>query len=110
MDEGMMKAGVRPVGPRLLVKPIVTERRTAAGILIPEPVADMEDRLQIRVEVIAVGEMCWEGAAPWCGVGDEVVITRSAGVLWKGEDQGDYRIISHRDVLAVILKKEAENE
>lgn len=94
--------GVKPVGYRVLVWPIPTERTTKGGIVIPDILANREDMAQVEAEVLAIGPDCWKDkSGPWCKVGDRVVIGKYSGLLLEGMDGRDYRIVNDIDIVGV---------
>lgn len=100
------KSGIEPLGHRVLVRPILTERVTEGGIVIPEPTADKEDKAQIKAIVVAAGPTAWKaeglGGTPWAAVGEKVVIGKYAGVFLKGTDGANYRIVNDDELQARI--------
>jgi co-chaperonin GroES (HSP10) len=97
-----LNAGVAPCGNRVVVLPMLKERTTEGGIVIPDEFAHREDMSQIECLVVAVGNDCWPLMAPWCAEGDMVLIAKYAGYLRKGPDGRDYRIINDKDVVAIV--------
>lgn len=98
-------SGLLPAGHRIVVCPIVKERTTSGGIVIPDAIMDREDMKQIEAEVIAVGPSAWADQAvsgQWCKVGDRVMIAKFAGLLHTGPDKKQYRIINDLDVVGVL--------
>jgi len=95
--------GVRPVGFRVLVWPLPTERVTKGGIVIPPTKVEREDMAQKDVEVIGIGPDCWQDkkGGPWCKVGDIVKIAAYSGYTFKGLDGREYRMISDIDIVGV---------
>lgn len=91
-----------PVGDRILIKPFVIEEKSAGGIVLASETVDKEAMAQIQATVIKLGPEAYEGRKPWCNVGDKVLFAKYTGLLYKGEDGEDYRIIRDVDVIAVI--------
>lgn len=101
-------SGLKPVGHRVLVRPIVTERKTESGILLHETFAEREDMAQIEAEVIEVGLSAWADqtvSGVWAKPGDRVVIAKYSGLIHKGKDGLTYRIISDLDVVGVLTNE-----
>lgn len=92
---------LKPLGDRLLVKPIEQEERTASGIILPETAKEKPQ----EGEVLAVGP----GARKDDGsriamdvkVGDRVLYAKYAGTEIKMDGQ-KYLILRESDVLAII--------
>ncbi|MCI0562003.1 MAG: hypothetical protein MN733_26240 [Nitrososphaera sp.] len=101
--------GISPAGHRILVWPIPVERTTTSGIIIPDESAKREDMAQIKAEVVAIGTGAFKtmpgyesDTAPWCQVGDVVLIAKFAGLYYNSKDGRSYRVINDSDVVAVI--------
>lgn len=114
MSEITHKPGITPAGHRVLVWPIPAERKTAGGLIIPDEAAKREDMAQIKAEVVAVGDGAFKtmpgydgDSAPWCKVGDTVLIAKFAGLYYNSKSGQQYRVINDVDVVAVI---EEEND
>lgn len=88
---------IRPLGDRVLVKPITEEEVTKSGIVLPDTV-DKEKKAEGEVVAVGTGEkIVTFNLQP----GQHVIFGRYAGEEIKIDDQ-DYKIVSHDDVLAVI--------
>ena len=95
-------AGIIPVGERILIKPFQVEKVTSGGILLTSEVTSKEDAGQIQAEVIALGDMAYQGVEPWCKVGDKIIFAKYAGLTYPGKDGAMYRVLRDNDVVAVI--------
>ena len=100
------ESGITPLGHRVLVKVIQTERKTDGGIIIPEKVAEQKDKAQVNAVVIAVGSTAWStaelGGKPWAEPGDTVVIGKYSGVLLPGKDGENYRVVNDTELQAKL--------
>lgn len=100
------ESGIKPLGHRVLVRAISTERLTTGGIVIPEPVAERNDKAQIKAIVVDYGPTAWMaeglGGKPWADVGDTVIIGKFAGVLLKGKDGVQYRVVNDDELQARV--------
>lgn len=93
---------IKPLGDRVLVKPIQEEQKTKSGIIIPETVGEEKPD---QGEIIAVGE----GKRSDSGdiiplsvkVGDKVIFSKYSPDEIKIDDE-EYFIISESNILAVI--------
>ena len=86
---------IRPIGERVLVKPVKVEEKTASGIILPG--AGEKERPNIA-EVIAVGK---GEKLEDIKVGERVVYSKFSGNEIKdGEEK--YIVLNIEDVLAVI--------
>lgn len=102
------ESGIQPVGHRVLVKTLKTDRVTGGGIIIPEPTADKNDKAQIKAIVIDYGATAWKakgfGDEPWAQRGDTVLTGKFAGVMVKGVDGVEYRLINDDDIQAKLVE------
>jgi chaperonin GroES len=85
---------VKPLGERLLIKPVVEEKKTAGGIVLP----DAAKEKPMKAEVVEVGKLP-EGCT--LKVGDKVIFSKYSGTEIK-IDEEDYIIIEVNDVLARV--------
>lgn len=86
---------IRPIGERVLVKPVKVEEKTASGIILPG--AGEKEKPNIA-EVIAVGK---GEKLEDIKVGERVVYSKFSGTEIKdGEEK--YIVLNIEDVLAVI--------
>ncbi|ANQ53190.1 molecular chaperone GroES [Thermosipho affectus] len=86
---------VKPLGSRLLIKPIQEEKRTEGGIVLP----DTAKEKPMKAEVVAVGNL--EDSDVDIVVGDKVIFSKYSGTEIKIEDE-EYIIIDVEDILAKI--------
>ncbi|MDI3340892.1 MAG: co-chaperone GroES [Sphaerobacter sp.] len=97
-----VKTQVRPLGDRVLVRPIQREEVTKSGIVLPDTAKEKPQ----RGEVLAVGpgrfDEDGERRVPMdVKVGDQVLFAKYAGTELKIDDE-EYLILSEKDILAVI--------
>ncbi|GAB4366292.1 MAG: co-chaperone GroES [Calditrichia bacterium] len=94
---------LKPLGNRVVVKPIEDTEKTAGGIILP----DTAKEKPMRGEVIAVGpgklNDKGERMAMEVKPGNEVIYGKYSGTEFKMGDQ-EYLILSESDILAVIEK------
>ncbi len=94
---------LKPLGDRVVVKPIAEEDKTPGGIILP----DTAKEKPMRGEVIAVGpgRLTEEGKRLHLEVkvGDVVLYSKYAGTDFKIDNQ-DYLILRENDILAIIEK------
>lgn len=98
---------VKPLGNRILVKPLTTEEVTASGIILPE-IADKEKKTQGEIVAVGNGEDIEKLGLK---VGDKVVFGKYSGDEIEVEEAGEkreYKVLNvgeekdESDVLAVI--------
>ncbi len=88
-----MAINIRPLGERVVVKPLETESKTTSGIYIPESAKEKP----IQGEVVAVSK----NEEIEVKVGEKVLYSKFAGT--KVEIEGiEYLILEKNDILAVI--------
>ncbi len=88
---------IRPIGDRILVKPIKEEEITKSGIVLPDTI-DKEKKAEGEIIAIGAGEKVSKlGLA----VGQKVLYGKYSGEEVKADDQ-EYKVLAHEDVLAVI--------
>ena len=92
---------LRPLGDRVVVKPVEKEEMTKSGIVIPDTVKEKPQ--EGIVEAVGTGRILDNGTkVPMeLEVGDKVLYAKYAGNEFKLDDI-EYLIISEKDVLAVV--------
>ena len=87
---------IRPIGERVLIKPIKKEEKTKSGILLSSKTAPAEKPNQAEVIALGKGEKL-EGIK----IGDKVIFNRFSGnEIEDGEEK--YLVVNAEDILAVI--------
>ena len=92
---------LRPLGDRVVVKPVEREERTKSGIVLPDTAKEKPQ--EGLIEAVGTGRILDNGTKiPMeLKVGDKVLYAKYAGNEFKIEEQ-EYLIISEKDVLAVV--------
>jgi chaperonin GroES len=92
---------LRPLGDRVVVKPIEREEMTKSGIVLPDTAKEKPQ--EGLVEAVGTGRILDNGTkVPLeVKVGDRVLYAKYAGNEFK-LDEIEYLIISEKDVLAVV--------
>ncbi len=96
---------LRPLGDKIVVKPIEEEEKTPSGIFLPETAKEKPQ----QGEVIAVGPGRWnndkgERIPLDVKVGDRVIFAKYSGTEVKLDGE-KYLIMGESDVLAIVEKK-----
>ncbi len=91
------KAKLRPLGNRVIVKPLTEEEKTKSGIILPDTV-DKEKKAEGTILAIGNGEKILKFSLK---AGDRVIFGKYAGEEVK-IDKVEYKILTEEDVLAVI--------
>lgn len=93
---------IRPLGDRVVVKPVKEEEVTKSGIVLPDTV-DKEKKAEGEVVAVGPGKLLDSGAraAMEVAVGDRVLFEK-----WGAEevevDGVEYKILSQEKILAVM--------
>ena len=92
---------IRPLGDRVVVKPIQKEEVTKSGIVLPDTAKEKPQRGQ--VVAVGPGRLTDDGKRlPMeVKVGDEVLFAKYAGTELKIDDE-EYLILSEKDILAIL--------
>ncbi|MBI4494300.1 MAG: co-chaperone GroES [Chloroflexi bacterium] len=97
-----MALNLRPLGDRVVVKPLAREEVTKSGIVLPDTAKEKPQ----QGEILAVGPGrtldSGERVTMDVQVGDRVLFARYAGTEFKLEDQ-ELLILSEKDILAVLV-------
>ena len=97
-----MAATLKPLGDRLVIKPIEQEETTAGGILLPETAKEKPQ----EGEVMAAGpgklDDSGNRVAMEVKVGDRVLYAKYAGTEIKLEGDDKVLILKESDVLALV--------
>ena len=92
---------IRPLGDRVVLKPVEREERTKSGIVLPDTAKEKPQ--EGIVEAVGTGRILDNGTkVPMeLKVGDKVLYAKYAGNEFK-LDEVEYLIVSEKDVLAVV--------
>lgn len=106
-------SGITPMDLRVLVLPDPVQEKTAGGIFLPDQSKEQEKYATVKGTLVAVGENAWEEAASRSPgftrpkPGDRVMMAKYGGIMIKGSDGQDYRIMNDEDVIARLLEDAA---
>jgi len=97
-------SGIVPVGWRILVRPKEVLEKSAGGIILStEKTKEREQMSNTTGIVIAMGGQCFaDEPLPWCKVGDKVIFAKYAGLIYKGKDGIQYRMINDKDITGIL--------
>jgi chaperonin GroES len=98
---------LRPLGDRVLVKPLEDEERTKGGIVLPDTAKEKPQ----RGEVVAVGPGEWDEEGQKrlpldVKAGDHVLYAKYSGSEFK-VDGVEHLILRHSDILAIVEREPA---
>jgi len=91
---------IKPLGDRILVKPLTTEEVTKSGIVLPET-SDKEKKEQGEIVAIGDGENIKKLKLK---IGDKVLFGKYAGDEVE-MDKVDYKFLKDEDILGVVEAK-----
>jgi co-chaperonin GroES (HSP10) len=108
----MNTSGIHPTEYNVLVKPERVEQKTAGGIIKADSIVDRQQAFETRGVLVAVSPLAftyeqWPEGTRVPRVGDRVITTKAAGVVVKGEDGEDYRLMKDKDIGAIITDMRA---
>ncbi|MDH5174885.1 MAG: co-chaperone GroES [Elusimicrobiota bacterium] len=92
---------VRPLGDRVLVKPLEVEEKKKGGIIIPDTAKEKPQ--EGKVVAVGKGKITEEGKTLPLDVkvGDKILFGKYSGNEIKIDDE-DYLIVREEDILAII--------
>lgn len=94
---------IRPLGDRILVKPLEEEEKTRGGIVLPDTISKEKPQLG-EVLALGPGRTNDEGKTfplPF-KIGDMVVYAKYSGTDLKDDEDEDYLLLSEKDILAIF--------
>lgn len=96
-----MALGLRPLGDRVVVRPLAREEVTKSGIVLPDTAKEKPQ--QGEVLAVGPGRVLDNGERQKMDVknGDRVLFAKYAGTEFKLDDE-ELLILSEKDILAVI--------
>jgi chaperonin GroES len=102
MAETSTKSNIRPLGDRVVVKPVGREEKTQSGIYLPDTA--QEKPQEAIVVAVGPGKLLDNGDRAPMDVkeGDRVLFSKYAGTEVKQLDE-DLLILRESDILGVIL-------
>lgn len=102
-------SGMVPVEFKCVVLPDQPKEVTRGGLVVPEVVRDKEKHRAVKAVLVACGGNAfddWNGTRP--EVGQRVYVAVGAGIIFKGPDGKEYRIINDKDIAGVIFAEASE--
>ncbi len=100
----MSKLNLKPLGNRLIVKPIVEDETTKSGIILPDTVGK-EKPIRGEVSAVGPGKMLENGQREKIDlkVGDKILFEKYGSDEYKIDDQ-EFLVVEYDKVVAVIEK------
>ncbi|MDR3589972.1 MAG: co-chaperone GroES [Negativicutes bacterium] len=92
---------IKPLGDRVVIKPLEREEKTKSGIVLPDTAKEKPQ--EGKIVAVGTGKVLDNGQRIALDVkeGDKVIFSKYAGTEVKIDGQ-DYLILSERDVLAIV--------
>ncbi len=96
-----MAVGLKPLGDRVVVKPLSREEVTKSGIVLPDTAKEKPQ--EGNVVAVGPGRLLDNGqrVAVELKEGDKVLFAKYAGTEFKRDDE-ELLILSEKDILAVV--------
>ena len=101
------KPGISPVEYNVVVIPEEVEEKTSGGIILVANTKEQEQTASMRGRLVDASPLAfnydeWPQFARKPQVGDAVMFAKYAGVLIKGADEKEYRVLKDKDIMAVL--------
>jgi len=99
-------------GYRILLIPVNLDKKTAGGIILPDPVLDKQRNHAQVFRVVGMGSNAYKDpdrfpSGPYCELGDFVLLGRYAGTRITTNYCEDLRVVNDDEVIAVVPNAEA---
>ena len=96
-----MSLKIKPLGDKLVIKPITAEQKLASGIVLPDTATEKPQ--QGEVLAVGPGRTLDNGTkvAMEIKVGDKILYSKYSGTEFKYDDE-EYMILNERDVHAIL--------
>jgi len=93
---------IKPLGDRIVVKPLEPEEKTKGGIVLPDTAKERPQ--EGKVVAIGKGKVTDEGKtiSPEVKVGDRVLYGKYSGTEITTKDGEEYLILREDDILAIM--------
>ena len=94
-------SGIYPTADRVLLQEIEAEKISEGGIVIPQTTTEKQEMAEIHARFVTAGEVALtQQELKGLRSGDIVLMTKYAGIRYRGRDAKMYRIVNVRDVMA----------
>ncbi|MBU4251922.1 MAG: co-chaperone GroES [Candidatus Omnitrophica bacterium] len=93
---------IKPLGDRIVVKPLEAENKSKGGIVLPD--SAKEKPQEAKVVAVGKGKILESGAvcAPEVKVGDKVIFGKYSGNEFITKEGEELLILREEDILAII--------
>jgi chaperonin GroES len=102
------KPGFYPVEYNVVIAPETVEDKTAGGIFLPDQTKETDELAAVKGRLVAVSPLAFTYEREWPPgsrkpqAGDVVIYGKYQGILIKGEDGREYRLMKDSHIAAVI--------
>jgi len=102
MWQGGDRMDIKPLGDRIVVKPLEAENKTKGGIVLPDTAKEKPQ--EAKVVAVGKGKMLENGTvqAPEVKVGDKVLYGKYSGNEITTKEGEELLILREEDILAII--------
>lgn len=97
------ESGIKPLEYKCLVLPDHVEETTIGGIVLAKSIQEQDQLAETKGVLVAIGSMAgkdWDGDK--LEIGCRVMIAKYAGLLCRGKDDKEYRLVNDKDLCAVL--------
>jgi len=93
---------IKPLGDRIVVKPLEAENKSKGGIVLPDTAKEKPQ--EAKVVAVGKGKVLESGAlqAPEVKVGDKVIFGKYSGNEFVTKEGEELLILREEDILAII--------
>lgn len=107
VDPALNQSGIAPTEFKCLVLPMVIDEKSKGGIILPDETKDRDQYAQMEGTLIAVSPLAftyadWPDGAMPPKPGDRVLFAKYGGIVRKGKDGKDYRLVNDKDISGVL--------
>lgn len=96
--------GIECLEYKVVVRPVKAADKTSGGIHLPDVVVEKDQHAAMEGELVGMSPLAfsYEDNAPCPEIGDRVLFQRYSGLIQRGADGVEYRIMNDKDVVAVL--------
>lgn len=99
-------SGIHPSGHRILVIPEQVMKSESNSIVLPDAVEERHALAQTAGYIVEIGKTAWQkddfGNTKWAEVGDRVLFSKYGGLVLRGNDGKQYRLLNDEDIVAIV--------
>lgn len=99
------KSGINPLEYYVVIKTDNMEEMTKGGVWLPPSIRDRENQAQVIGRLIAIGPLAFKydienDVIPQ--IGDKVAFPKYGGLVLRGKDGSEYRLLKDGDLAAIL--------